>query len=1224
MSTAVAPSTVAAAFPSGTTGTTSETDTFGPWFGRVKNVYNKDQYDNEDREAYELPAYYRGKNVHLQDIVMGILWERMDWETSVALPYVFTDNPNFAWNLFKFDGGLPAVVPHLGVSRMISHKKEQYSGATIRRGISFYLEHGFMDTPDGRENYRLNIITISQSIADGDCHDVVYALLEDSQVAADQARHAASKLSPEDFIEREINQWGVMQKGIDQFTTIIQSRIQAFKLVTMNKEPDMLIIPSGAKIYITSVDPIATRYLFSGPRGVNQYRAGPEAVASFQNLKVFEFKQWNSEESGVAIDLSVRKRTVAQFVRMGAYQERSDPKSYSSAGENVEMYSYEANKLQRLTLDFCVDNCFRFSKRASRDVVPGAPWKHAHDALTPGGNGPRGPSTDYNRYFSGQGYAIDPAVYAVNGRGFVIQHIGDIEPAHLDNEDVIHAAEAFVSHFFADGGAQAAGIYDQGIRALATLGRDRPIGWQELQRDANAGGGVGGGMDQSLTRAFVDNFRSFAAKLVAAFPTSVFLQRGADGVARAGADDNVVETLFNRIANPASIPEYVRGGQDEARTTSQRAQSAPQGRVGGLSADEERQQYASASGMNQATYNAFAKQWQDAFAQAYFADKAEKKEAEKVSAFPSHAAFSAMQSGAPVEAAAVRSLRNFAVYQISGHEAAAVPALYKQVGDGLVSAMITAGSVMGSFVSGKKKVGVSDRARMMSAFLYKVNDLVSKGRVDEAKAGINAINERDQAAAEAFGRDALEAYNAHYGAEYQAESTSATNDKFINTLLARVSGSKIIDTTGASAGSAAAAGEGNWVHSGRFFTVSALKKLSEQSATEQTSRPSASPVDKASAHAGHFDQAAYRRFVNAGRRSDNSFVRELATLSESTSSIASIARVTDFDFVRNLSKRSARGGKRGLDYAGQEAGEGSRNVSVEDRWRNFNARFDAIGEESNPFVRIAAWCYIGSKYHALTLKRMIANNVPLPFEFLVIRYALTFEMGSAILMRSGKADPTTGFTAFGQGNAQVGDNVGSKWHYFNFTYRSKAFVKDYRNVMRLEDVMFRRYVGGGGLRPAERPSDISLATLDAEGDRPSVVVFMNSRRQREDVADKFDMSGFWQHWFHGTANGRPNQQITCAGYYAMLFSLLDYLKNAGRWQGNVKGAFRTNDNRPTTIACETYHRRYNPVTKRYDIEELGSGHQGQYEVKGTRRACNRDGLMMLPTADNNRRSGIAY
>jgi hypothetical protein len=66
--------------------------------------------------------------------------------------------------VWTFNETFTGLVPELGVSRLVSSKRETHSDTVVRRGLAVRLEHGFMDTPEGRAHYFLSLAQISNAV----------------------------------------------------------------------------------------------------------------------------------------------------------------------------------------------------------------------------------------------------------------------------------------------------------------------------------------------------------------------------------------------------------------------------------------------------------------------------------------------------------------------------------------------------------------------------------------------------------------------------------------------------------------------------------------------------------------------------------------------------------------------------------------------------------------------------------------------------------------------------------------------------------------------------------------------------------------------------------------------------------------------------------------------------------------------------------------------------
>ena len=153
-----------------------------PWlqyFGAPNGPIVTSAYDKYAEENYDLPEAYRGKNLFLRDTIDGLITDgsQPTWFTSVALPWTSTDQLTIRWNEFHFNQTLAGRVPHEGVSRLVTSSRRSHAEKTVRRGLAMILEHGFMNTEEGREMYRQNLLQIAQCVQETANHDVISAYL---------------------------------------------------------------------------------------------------------------------------------------------------------------------------------------------------------------------------------------------------------------------------------------------------------------------------------------------------------------------------------------------------------------------------------------------------------------------------------------------------------------------------------------------------------------------------------------------------------------------------------------------------------------------------------------------------------------------------------------------------------------------------------------------------------------------------------------------------------------------------------------------------------------------------------------------------------------------------------------------------------------------------------------------------------------------------------------
>lgn len=320
---------------------------FGPSSGPIAtNPYDKFGYTN-----FDLPDAYKGRNMFLRDTIDGFIMEDTSWYTSAALPYVKTNEHHFVWNEWHFDTPLVGMVPEEGVSRLIRSSKRSFKESTVRRGIAFQLEHGFMNTPEGRDQYVMNLRQIQQSVQETANHDVIAALLNCRRYDREwEKKHGVLNRPFAQLMRREVNQWGIVQKnpnGLDRMHEEYKQRLGRWKVT-----PDMWIFPPKLCLYLTMVPPEKTRYSEVGPEGPAKFNAGPSALTHFRGVRVFETREFDIYDGDLPIDLLRRQQQIGEFNVMGdpwRHATKDDvAKGYKSEHRDIIIYNEEQDNWSRI------------------------------------------------------------------------------------------------------------------------------------------------------------------------------------------------------------------------------------------------------------------------------------------------------------------------------------------------------------------------------------------------------------------------------------------------------------------------------------------------------------------------------------------------------------------------------------------------------------------------------------------------------------------------------------------------------------------------------------------------------------------------------------------------------------------------------------------------------------------------------------------------------------
>jgi len=292
----------------GRDGTTDFASYFGPTNGDIRtNPYDKFGYTN-----FDLPDAYKGRNMFLRDTIDGFIMEDNTWFTTVCLPYVRTDEHHFVWNEWHFDTHLVGRVPEEGISRLIRSSKRSFKESTVRRGIAFQLEHGFMNTAEGRQQYVMNLNQIKQSVQETANHDVIAAILNARRYDKEwEKKHGVLQKPFTVLNRREVSQWAVAQKhpnGLDILHEEFKQR-----LARWNVKPNMWIFPPKLCLYLTMVPPEKTEFGIAGPSGPAKLEAGPAALTTFRGVQVYETRLFDVYEGDLPIDLLRRNQTIGEY-----------------------------------------------------------------------------------------------------------------------------------------------------------------------------------------------------------------------------------------------------------------------------------------------------------------------------------------------------------------------------------------------------------------------------------------------------------------------------------------------------------------------------------------------------------------------------------------------------------------------------------------------------------------------------------------------------------------------------------------------------------------------------------------------------------------------------------------------------------------------------------------------------------------------------------------------
>lgn len=294
---------------------------FGPPQGEVK----VGAYDRLAVATNTLPDVYKGRNLFLRDTIDGFIFENNEWMTTLALPWLYTDEHNIAWNEWHFNGTLAGEVPPEGISRLITTSNSAREAHVVRRGLAFILEHGFWRTAAGDEQYRRNILGIKQCVQETQNYDVSVAIRYCRNYDREYRRKRNMLNVPvKALMAEEIDYFIVLQKGSTKLDYLITKMLKrmAYHKVT----PDLMIAPKDFRMYYGKLDPVKTMYYSYGPDGVMALKEGPDAPTSIQGMTVVESRHLDIAENSPPVDVFLDDYVhgTHYFLRDPAYGEKHD------------------------------------------------------------------------------------------------------------------------------------------------------------------------------------------------------------------------------------------------------------------------------------------------------------------------------------------------------------------------------------------------------------------------------------------------------------------------------------------------------------------------------------------------------------------------------------------------------------------------------------------------------------------------------------------------------------------------------------------------------------------------------------------------------------------------------------------------------------------------------------------------------------------------------------
>ena len=287
---------------------------FGPGARDIK--FDKQAHKRDGR--LHLPSVLEGVNHYLTDRIDGLITDATNSPfTTIILPYQYLPNPDarFTWNRYSFDEGLASRVPYESAARTMAQTRRSYEGYTVRQGLAITMEHNFMMSPAGRENFFNKWWQVVGSIQKTNDLDVHIALLNAPSYAAEiKGKYYVSTKTNHQIIREHVDMFGFMQKNVNALDILIEEAKITLQQWGNALPPTFMLCNSKLTMQLT-MNPERTNFITQGYDGIRRLKQGP-MIPSYRDLSVVHSRQYSLETGAPPRDLLRRRVRVAEYYRI--------------------------------------------------------------------------------------------------------------------------------------------------------------------------------------------------------------------------------------------------------------------------------------------------------------------------------------------------------------------------------------------------------------------------------------------------------------------------------------------------------------------------------------------------------------------------------------------------------------------------------------------------------------------------------------------------------------------------------------------------------------------------------------------------------------------------------------------------------------------------------------------------------------------------------------------
>lgn len=334
--------------------------------------------NNPDRKqrttTHDLPDSGFGQSQEFLGTTMDLqILTSETWYTKVALPIKQRLNTKgITWNKFIFDRQHVDPIPMRGVSRLVDSRRETRQEGFLRYGLGFRMEHGYMETEEGRMVYQMTLAQIANAVDEANKFDVLHAIVTapryevewNAKFGAISSKDVRARLADEKMT------WGILQKeknGFEKLDTILVRKMRRYRV-----DANMYIFPEEAAMYLRVVPNEKTDAFLAGEAGPARLRNydSTEPYVMYGKYRVYMARTY-AVDVDEDIDLLVRERQIGEYhLLIDRYKDR-DVENHRSEDQSVMIYDEDNDEFSLLTMKHAIQYGQLFEK--------------VYDARVPGG-----------------------------------------------------------------------------------------------------------------------------------------------------------------------------------------------------------------------------------------------------------------------------------------------------------------------------------------------------------------------------------------------------------------------------------------------------------------------------------------------------------------------------------------------------------------------------------------------------------------------------------------------------------------------------------------------------------------------------------------------------------------------------------------------------------------------------------------------------------------------